>query len=542
METPKASQEILQIPIVQSIVMNRRAVMTYLLATASRTVGYLPLTVTLLVVLIAVRSRLHVALKTPKAEGHVPCPAPQSISSNIPFIGHLISYVKNGPSYFNMLCLSTDLPVFTINLATVKITLIQPKFTRYLPKVKHMSLNPLVLEMLRQSLGLGKFSSSLLKEEDHMSRQFGPHASRMFREEFIPNMRLRSYVKQIDKSIRLEIQQMPTQDVNVEDWVFKCLVGALGKSIWGGRKGPFHDQGFLSHLRAFLLNTRALNNPATLFVDKKLLESRRIVRERLEQFTFEEYSQRESDDFAQDEEGFLDRIRALCLRYEAPAEGWTDYQLLLIAGIGPNITSATTWLMYHVLDDPDRLRAVRDEIDEYVKSSNGSLDLADIPRECPLLHAIWTEVLRFHGTFTLGRYVHEDTILADDYPLQKGSYALAPLKPHHYSQEIWGEDAHTFDPRRFLKHGRFDEEARKKLRVFGLFGTICPGRFLAGNMAVALTIRLLSTFDVEPVNGKFVLPQERKDSVIGLATPDRDVLVNLVRRKGIDNVNIAWKS
>jgi hypothetical protein len=101
--------------------------------------------------------------------------------------------------------LSTNLPIFTIKLATARVVLIQPGLTRYLPKVKHMRLNPLVLEMLGKSLGLGQFSSSLLKEEDDMSREFGPHASRMFREEFIPNLRLQSYVEQIDEYIRLDL-------------------------------------------------------------------------------------------------------------------------------------------------------------------------------------------------------------------------------------------------------------------------------------------------------------------------------------------------
>lgn len=274
------------------------------------------------------------------------------------------------------------------------------------------------------------------------------------------------------------------------------------------------------------------------------MKSRQIVRERLGRFTFEAYSEKRYDvrDDESSERGFLDRIRSLCLSHGAPPEGWTDYQLLLIAGIGPNITSATTWLIYHLLAQQDSLIKVRKEIDMLVEKCTGSVDLASISEACPVLQATWIETLRFHGTFTLGRYVHENTILADTYLLPKGSYALAPLRPHHFDHEIWGEDADEFKPERFLINGKFDHEARKKLRAFGVFGTICPGRFLAGNMAMALTIRLLSTFDMELPGGHLVVPEERKDSVVGLATPDRDVSIIIKRRSHNHDIKLTWKT
>ncbi|KAK9778475.1 putative NADPH-cytochrome P450 reductase [Seiridium cardinale] len=366
----------------------------------------------------------------------------------------------------------------------------------------------------------------------------------MFREEFIPNLRLRDYIQKMNHYIDLEISRIPEQEVEVGDWVFRCLLGALGKTIWGGENGPFHDQDFLSHLRPFLLNLRALNNPATYLIDKRLLESRRIVRDRLEKFTFEEYTEKCNGSLAdgQKEGGFLGRIRSLCIRQGAPPEGWTDYQLLLIAGIGPNIVAASTWLIYHLLADKDRLTKVRDEIDRIVTDHQGAVDLADIPEACPLLYATWIEVLRFHGTFTLGRYVHEDTTLADTYLFQKGSYALAPLQQHHFEPEVWGDDVNEFRPERFIKCGKFDYETRKKVRVFGLFGTICPGRFLAANVALSLTIRLLSTFDVIVPGGDFILPEERKDSVVGLSPPEKDIVVGLSRRPLDYHINLTWKS
>ncbi|KAK8037721.1 hypothetical protein PG991_001067 [Apiospora marii] len=484
--------------------------------------GYLPFTLILLAVLCLIRAKAANPQKG-SAIGHDYLITPVSVSQQIPVLGHLLHYVKEGSSYFTQLCQSTKLPIFTIWIGTAKVTLIQPELAKYLPKLKNVGLNPLALDMFQKSLGFGK---SLRLCCGRRTRRAG---------------RLRYYAETVDGYIQADLKQISTQDINIEDWIFKCLVGAVGKVIWGANDGPFHDESFLSHLRHFLLNVRALNNPATWFIDKSLLESRRIVRERLTQLSPQEPQDEKSDD------GFLNRIRRLCQSHGAPAEGWTDYQLLLIAGLGPNIMSATTWYVYHILHDQELLESVRREIDNALAGSDkdGAMDLSEISETCPLLHATWLEVLRFHGTFLAGRYVREDTTLADTYFLPKGSYALAPLRPHHFDPEIWGGDADRFRPGRFLKDGKLDPEAQRKLRVFGLFGTVCPGRFLATNMAITVAIRLFSTLDLAPRPGEeLVLPGERKDTVVGMATPDREVVMRVARRAGVvgSRVRMTWKS
>jgi hypothetical protein len=99
----------------------------------------------------------------------------------------------------------TPLPVFTIRMAKVKLSIVKPELARHLPKVRHFSLSPLVEQLFGRPLGLGEFSRSLLKEEDEMSRKFGPEVSRLFREEFIPNKNLRKYVEEIDGYVLREV-------------------------------------------------------------------------------------------------------------------------------------------------------------------------------------------------------------------------------------------------------------------------------------------------------------------------------------------------
>jgi hypothetical protein len=99
----------------------------------------------------------------------------------------------------------TSLPIFTIRMANVKLSVMKPELTRHLPKVRDLSLAPLVLQLFRKPLGLGEFSCSLLKEEDELSREFAPEISRLFREEFIPNRNLRKYVEKIDGYVEREV-------------------------------------------------------------------------------------------------------------------------------------------------------------------------------------------------------------------------------------------------------------------------------------------------------------------------------------------------
>lgn len=175
---------------------------------------------------------------------------PQSLSSAIPFVGHVLKYTRNGHHYFSTLCISTSLPIFTIRMANMKISLIKPDLTKSLPRVRHLTLGALVVEIFKRSLDLDESSCALLKEEDESSRQFSPQLSRLFREEFIPVSNIRRHVAQLDGFIRHELSLLgDIRRIHVEDWMFKCFVGSLGKVLWGGEEGPFGDPAFVVHLR-----------------------------------------------------------------------------------------------------------------------------------------------------------------------------------------------------------------------------------------------------------------------------------------------------
>lgn len=87
-------------------------------------------------------------------------------------------------------------------MAKVEACVIQTELSKALPKVRHLSLGPLVLQMFKRSLALGGASCSLLREDNEATLKFASDISRLFREEFIPNRKLRKYNEEIDGYIQ----------------------------------------------------------------------------------------------------------------------------------------------------------------------------------------------------------------------------------------------------------------------------------------------------------------------------------------------------
>ncbi|KAL8728705.1 MAG: hypothetical protein Q9181_005251 [Wetmoreana brouardii] len=106
--------------------------------------------------------------------------------------------------------------------------------------------------------------------------------------------------------------------------------------------------------------------------------------------------------------------------------------------------------------------------------------IVDIPSP-NLLYSTHQEALHFHIHNTSSRMVMQDTLLADQYLLEKDSIVQNPGGSVHSNLFVWGTDATSFDPRRFLKPtatGEKQEGPRQHPGAFRSFGggvSLCPG-------------------------------------------------------------------
>ena len=213
----------------------------------------------------------------------------------------------------------------------------------------------------------------------------------------------------------------------------------------------------------------------------------------------------------------------------------------ILLGFLANTLPSIFYMLVHIFHDPELLRQVRSELES--KCVETSLDgtrrilkVSTMQRQCSLLQATFKEVLRHHALGSSVRYVREDMHLDGKYLLKEGMVVQVPMAVLHKDRSVWGEDSQYFRPTRFLKSADGPDRELKPnpiaFRPFGGGTSLCPGRHLATLQITALTALMVLRFDMEPVNGKWIIPPSEQDSLAtNVFPPKHDILVRLTTRQ-----------
>uniref|UniRef100_A0A8D2D5Q6 25/26-hydroxycholesterol 7alpha-hydroxylase n=1 Tax=Sciurus vulgaris TaxID=55149 RepID=A0A8D2D5Q6_SCIVU len=204
-----------------------------------------------------------------------------------------------------------------------------------------------------------------------------------------------------------------------------------------------------------------------------------------------------------------------------------------------NTIPAMFWAMYYLLQHPEAMEALRDEIDCLLKStgqkkeSGFSLHLTREQLDSLVcLESIIFEVFRLHSYSSVIRFVQEDFTFNSengDYCLRKGDL-IAIFPPMQHS------DPEIFEAPEEFRFDRFIEDGKKKtifskggknqkfsFMPFGLGITKCPGRYVAVVEIKLLLLIFVTYFDLEIIDKKPVgLDYNRL--WIGIQHPESDVL------------------
>jgi cytochrome P450 len=236
-------------------------------------------------------------------------------------------------------------------------------------------------------------------------------------------------------------------------------------------------------------------------------------------------------------------------------------------------------MLWHIYPDRRLLAEIRQEIDRYVKvvspkselpiaePDHLDMDMEGLYRSCPLLKASYFETMRLDVQGTTYKSVTADFTVTESpedaaivgkskprtYKLSKGQFVCVPHSVHQRDARYFKDPA-AFNPKRFyvIDKENPDEIAVEMgtmhpfgggpnmckgklfhaMREFAFVRTCLPddlGQHFAEREVLAFAAAILATWDMEPVDGKWVHPGAKQGS--GTVNPVKDVRVRMMRRQ-----------
>ncbi|KAF8913538.1 cytochrome P450 [Mucidula mucida] len=191
-------------------------------------------------------------------------------------------------------------------------------------------------------------------------------------------------------------------------------------------------------------------------------------------------------------------------RLEDP-EMWAQMNSIILAGQETTMSSMC-WAFLELARHPEVQRRLRNEIRATEdRACTRDLTAADF-ESMPYLGAVIKEILRFHpvvyNSFLLPLHkpiVTQDGRTITELPIPKGIQIISSVAAYHRNTEIFGADAHTFNPTRWL-----DQTVKTPVSV-GVYANLftfvggarsCIGWKFALLQMQTFVVELIGTFDL----------------------------------------------
>ncbi|KAI9265176.1 cytochrome P450 [Phascolomyces articulosus] len=160
---------------------------------------------------------------------------------------------------------------------------------------------------------------------------------------------------------------------------------------------------------------------------------------------------------------------------------------------------ALSWTFYNLMLHPRIEAKLLDEIKEHIPGDVQSLDapeVYEIIKKMTYAHAVFYEVLRLYPSVPSNvKVALEDDVFPDGTPIKKGdSISWSPYSMGR-SEKIWGSDAKSFKPERWLSEdGELKRESAGQWPAFHAGPRICLGQNLATLEALIAIVMLLKRY------------------------------------------------
>ncbi|KAL4753908.1 hypothetical protein BDW72DRAFT_201139 [Aspergillus terricola var. indicus] len=180
-----------------------------------------------------------------------------------------------------------------------------------------------------------------------------------------------------------------------------------------------------------------------------------------------------------------------------------DQMMTFIAAGHETTSSALQWSVYALCKHPDIQTRLRQEIRSNlpsIASDDPEPITAEAVDSLAYLHAFCNEVLRFHPSVPITfRTTTRDTTLAGSL-LPKGTQLTISPEVINHDPELWGPDAHVFNPERWLGPGRANTggaSSNYALMTFLHGPRSCIGQGFAKAELACLVAAMVGMFEME---------------------------------------------
>ncbi|KAF2683786.1 cytochrome P450 [Lentithecium fluviatile CBS 122367] len=483
----------------------------------------------------------------------------------------------HGASYFTRLAAQTHYPVFTLNTmgaSTVVVT--DPGIAGVVQRAsKHTSFYGMILEVTKRLCGFDEASMRVIRwnldgvhgaEEGLMNESHG-----MVDGELSPGKNLNAMsITQLEKFASMLNELAPgdsSVDTSLMEFIKQTFTVANAYAVYGPQN-PFalHPELVQSFWDWEAGMVPILADIVPALTARKAYLGRRAINAALQDFVEQGHYRSASP--------LIQKRVQINLKHGLSTKMAGRAELILLFGIIGNAVPTTFWMVANIFGRPGLLAQIREETAQAVIPMKAlapgvlkvnKISVAALRTKCPLLVSTFRETLREISNLASVRLVTNTHIVTAPghrtYTLKKGSMIQIASGVIHAAPSIWGPDAHTFNPARFISSTSTNSEQflsgsskteytatalpkgvpSAAYRAFGGGSVICPGRHFAQSEILGFVALMVNMFDVADAGtGGVIGVPERDDGRIPLSVmkPKKEPQVIIKRKCGEE---VVWR-
>lgn len=498
----------------------------------------------------------------------------------LPFLGHVIGMFWYGAKYFDLVNRENQYPIFTLQTLNGRtIGVISPQLAAPIQRAsKNTSFYGMILEVTKRLVDFDEPSMRVIRW--NLDDELGHHEGLMNESHDmvasvlspgpILNQLSTTQLDKFSEQLNEMISGSNAIEMSLMDFVKRNFTTANAYTIYGP-KNPFimHPelvQKFWDYEGGMIA---VMADVFPWLTARKPWKARQAINAALQEFVEKEYYRSASP--------MIQKRVAINLKHGLTTEMAGHAELILLFGIIGNAVPTTFWFLANVYARPELLAQIREETSQAVlctRSEHGKtkekvIDVSKLKTLCPLLVSTYRETLRTIANLASVRLVtNTHTITAPGYSpylLKKGSMVQIASGVIHSLESVWGPDAKSFNPERFISSTttteQFSSETNPNIntssertatalpknvpsaayRAFGGGSVICPGRHFAQSEILGFVALCVHMFEMTGSEGGSIDLPTRDDGRIPLSVmkPVKEPWVKIRRREGEEDV--TWR-